>query len=263
VKLRAFRDVEDVRIFAVHRIAFRPALHAIAQQAHSLLKLVFLDGTGPLRVEILAERVRRKRDGAAGVFFLAEPEEVGGEADLALHLLLAVAVIVVGNQGDDDAAPVAADQLECAAVVVRLAFLPPAHAVAPLPLGGLIEMRKPQFLLPDAHNMGSQNHTAGVSGPMQDVQRGIVFRQIGIAAVAEDGLHEIQIADQIARREEANLHGLGRVCPGGRANHGPQQQRYEQAGLLVLIGGERQSGGFRRRVEGLGEKLGESRPWDG
>jgi hypothetical protein len=214
-------------------------------------------------VEILAERVRRKRDGAAGVFFLAEPEEVGGEADLALHLLLAVAVIVVGNQGDDDAAPVAADQLECAAVVVRLAFLPPAHAVAPLPLGGLIEMRKPQFLLPDAHNMGSQNHTAGVSGPMQDVQRGIVFRQIGIAAVAEDGLHEIQIADQIARREEANLHGLGRVCPGGRANHGPQQQRYEQAGLLVLIGGERQSGGFRRRVEGLGEKLGESRPWDG
>ena len=45
---------------------------------------------------------------------------------------------------------------------------------------------------------------------MGHIQARIVLRQVGIAAVAENALHEIEIADQAARRDEPDFHGLRR-----------------------------------------------------
>ena len=64
--------------------------------------------------------------------------------------------------------------------------------------------------MPD--QMRRQDHAAGVPGPVHHVERGVVFGQIRIAAVAENALHEIQIADQAAGREEADLHRLCRIA---------------------------------------------------
>ena len=84
---------------------------------------------------------------------------------------------------------------------------------------------------------------------------GIVFRKVRIAAVAEDALHEIQIADQAARRDEADLHGLLRIAAGGRTNQRPQQQRDEAARLLLLIRRERQ----RQQILGRTQRRGPQR----
>ena len=54
--------------------------------------------------EFLAQIVARKNQRAAGVFLLAQAVEIGRVADLRLHFLLAIAEIIVGNDGDDDAA---------------------------------------------------------------------------------------------------------------------------------------------------------------
>jgi hypothetical protein len=43
---------------------------------------------------------------------------------------------------------------------------------------------------------------------MFDIEARVVLRQERIAPVAEDRLHEVQVADQISRREEPRLHAL-------------------------------------------------------
>ena len=54
--------------------------------------------------------------------------------------------------------------------------------------------------------MRREDDAAGVAGPMLDIEAGVVLGQIRIAGVAEDGFDEVEVADQIARREEADLH---------------------------------------------------------
>ncbi len=139
--------------------------------------------------------------------------------------------------------------LNGAAAVVGLRFVGPAHAVAPLPLGGLADMRQAQVLLPDAHQVRRQDDAAGVAGPVQRIERRVVFRQVRIAAVAENALHEIEVADQAAGREKPDFHGLFRVAARRRTDQRPQQQRDEAAGLVRLIGGEGQGQQIGRRVE--------------
>ncbi len=87
---------------------------------------------------------------------------------------------------------------------------------------------------------------------------GVVFRQVRIAGVAEDALHEIQVADQAAGREEADLHRLLRISPGGRADDRAQQQRDEQPGLILLVAGEGQGQQVGGRAQRLGKQGGES-----
>ncbi len=53
--------------------------------------------------EILAENIGGEGHRAAGVLLLAQPEQIGGETDLGFDLLLAIAVIIVGDDGDHDA----------------------------------------------------------------------------------------------------------------------------------------------------------------
>jgi hypothetical protein len=89
--------------------------------------------------------------------------------------------------------------------------------------------------------MRRQDDAARVAGPMGRVQPRVIFRQERVARVAEDRFDEIQVADQIARREEADLHGL--LLDESRhrgADHGPHEQGNKTFRLLLLRGGERQ-----------------------
>ncbi len=106
--------------------------------------------------------------------------------------------------------------------------------------------------------MRREDDAAGVAGPMFRVERGIVLRQERIAAVAENAFHEIQVAHQIARHEETDLHRLRRRETGNfRADQRPQQQRDKTFRRLRLRGGERQRHQFARRIEREREHFGE------
>ncbi len=98
--------------------------------------------------------------------------------------------------------------LEGRAVVVELVRIAPAHAVAALAFGGPVEVRQAEASFFDSDEMRREDHAAGVAGPVGDVERGVVFGQMRIAAVAEDRFDEIEIADQAAGSEEADLHRL-------------------------------------------------------
>ena len=77
---------------------------------------------------------------------------------------------------------------------------------------------------------------------MLHVQRRVVHRQIRVARVAEDAFNEVQVAHQIARHEEANLHRLLRAeTRHGGAHERPQQQRDEAFCRLRLRRGEGQA----------------------
>ena len=173
---------------------------------HGLLEGNFFQTDGAVGVEVLAENVGGESDCAAGVLFLGEPEEIGGKADLRFHFLFAVAVIIVREDGDHHAAMIAGADFEGRAFVVEIFRIAPAHAVAALALGGLIEMRQAERGFLHADKMRRENHAAGVAGPVGDVESGVVFGQMRIAAIAEDRFDEIEIADEAAGREEARLH---------------------------------------------------------
>ncbi len=101
-----------------------------------------------------------------------------------------------------------------------------------------------------------------MAGPMFGIKRGIIFRQQRIAAVVENGFDEIQVADEIARHEAADLHGFfGNESGHGGTNQRAQQQRDETFRRLRLRGGERQFHQFARRREREREQSGKSNFW--
>ncbi len=92
---------------------------------------------------------------------------------------------------------------------------------------------------------------------MGDVEPGVVLRQEGIAAVAENRLDKIEIACQAARREETDLHPLFRSHAfDRRADERPQQQRHERFHRLRPLGGIRQGEQVARRLEGVAKQAG-------
>ena len=88
-----------------------------------------------------AEVVARVHLRATGMFFLRKPEEISRKPDLRLHLFFAVTEIVICNHRDHPTLFITASQLKGTAVIVELIGIFPAHAVAHLALGGLIEVR--------------------------------------------------------------------------------------------------------------------------
>ena len=106
--------------------------------------------------------------------------------------------------------------------------------------------------------MRREDDAAGVAGPMLGVETGVVFRQIRVAAVAEDVFDEIEVADEVARREKTDLHGfLRREAGHFGADDRPEQQRNKALGGLRLRGGERQAHDFARRIEGEAQQFSE------
>ena len=63
---------------------------------------------------------------------------------------------------------------------------------------------------------------ARITQPLWPVQpstssAGVVARQVGIAGVAEDALHEVEVGDQPAGHEEAHLHAASPASTLGTA----------------------------------------------
>ncbi len=85
-----------------------------------------------------------------------------------------------------------------------------------------------------------------------------------VAAVAEDVLHEVEVADQGAGDEETRLHAArrGEARDGGH-DDGAQVEGDEAPGGRGLPGGEGQGEQVGRRVEGAGEQGGEDVGRDG
>ena len=243
------RHIVDVRKTPVDGMAVRLRRDQFPQQIRHVGKRGFLQADRAIGEEILSQHVRSKGQRAARVFLFARTEQVGRKADLCLHLLLAITVVVVRDQRDHHAARIPARYLERAAAVIGFVFVGPAHSVAPLPLGSLAGMRQPQSFFPNAHQVRRQHDTAGVSGPMRRVEPSVVFGKVRIAAVAENALDKIEVADQTAGRDKPDFHGLLRFTAGRRTNQRPQQQRDETARGFLFIGGERQRQQIGRRIE--------------
>ena len=216
------------------------------------------DGIGGVGIgvtgEVVAEVVAREHEGAAGVFLFAEAVEVAGETDLGLHLFLAVAVVVVGDEGDHDAAGVAGAEFEGAAAVVELVLALPAHAVAALAGRGEIVGREADEVLGHADEVGGEDDAAGVTGPAVDIEAGVVFGQIRVAGVAEDGFDEIEVGNEGAGCEEADLHAfLADEAGDGGHHERAQHERDEALGLFGPAGGVGQAKQVVGRAQGEAE----------
>ena len=96
------------------------------------------------------------------MLLLEAARKVGGERDLGLDLLLAVAEVVVGDQGDHHTRGGTAGQLERTAVVVKLVWLSPGHPVAALALGGGLPGRQAQLFLGEPASSAGRAETQPV-----------------------------------------------------------------------------------------------------
>ena len=185
------------------------------------------------------------------MLLLGQAEQVRRVGDLRLHLLLAVAVVVVGDDGHDDAAFVAGADLEGLAAVVAVVLALPAHAVALLAVGGLVDVGQAQRLLRDVDEVRREDDGAGGARPGLGVEGGVVLGQVGVAGIAEDALDEVEVADQTTGDDETGLHGpfAGESRDGGH-DQGAHQQRDEAGGRGGLVGGEGQPHVLLGRLEG-------------
>ncbi len=138
--VRATGNQHDVRLLAVVGVPLGLRDEPLGVALEHLGERVGVPAR--LLVVLLAEVVAGEHQGATGVLLLRVAEQVRGVGDLGLDLLLAVAEVGVGDDGDDHAARVAGADLERPPAVVQLVLGLPAHAVALLALGGLAEVRQ-------------------------------------------------------------------------------------------------------------------------
>ena len=215
----------DVGKPLVDGVAFRLNLHHVTARLHHLGEGVIhlIDISAELKV--LPQIVAGECDGATGVFLLRIAQQIGGETDLRLHLLFAVAEVIVGNQRDHDPGGVPAGQLKAAAVVVALLPGLPAHAVPFLPIGGLGNMRQAELFFAKHHQVRGKHHATGVAGPVERVKGSVVFSEVRIAGVSKNRLHKIQVGNQAARRKKTGLQRARFANAPDPGHHlGPQQQ---------------------------------------
>ena len=69
-------------------------------------------------------------------------------------------------------------------------------------------MRKSEQVFGYMRKMRRENYAARVPGPAIGVQRGIIFRQIGIAGIAKNAFDKIKICHQSPGNEKAGFHPL-------------------------------------------------------
>ena len=184
------------------------------------------------------------------MFLLATAEEIRGVADLCLHLLFAITVIIVGDERDNDAGFVAAGQFERTAAIIEFIFILPAHPISALAFGSLIPMRKSDRFFRSLDQLRREDNAAGVAGPMFGVERGIIFRQNRIAAVSKNAFDEIQIAHEIAGHKKTDFHRFFGGEPWNfRTDNRTEKQRDKTFRRLRLRGGERKAHDVTRRIE--------------
>src|SRR5437899_9788367 len=120
VKMRVFRNVNDVWKTLIHRITLRFGFHRIPVKRGYLRKGVPLGLHMKFPAEVLSQIVAGKHQRPAGVLLITKPEKVRRNADLGFNLLLAIPEIIIGDDRDDDAILTATRQFESLAVVVKL-----------------------------------------------------------------------------------------------------------------------------------------------
>ena len=91
-------------------------------------------------LEIFAEIMGDEGKRATSVFFFYVPQKVRGIADLSFYFFLAIPIVVIRDQSNDDPLVCATGDFKCNSIVVSFARVFPAHAVSALPLGRLIPM---------------------------------------------------------------------------------------------------------------------------
>ena len=138
LEARVFRDIDDVRVMTVHRIAVGLQLGGITEQFHGLPETPRHFQREVRRGDLLGQIVARKNKRTPGMLLLGIAEKIRRHAKLGFDLLLAVAEVVVGNDGDNDASFVPRGDFEWRAVVVGLVGRFPTHAITALTLGGLV-----------------------------------------------------------------------------------------------------------------------------
>src|SRR6185437_2619070 len=98
--------------------------NAIDKIPHRILEHHFPGEHGAASIKFLPDDVRGERDGAPGMLLFTATEEVGGIADLRFDFLLAITVVVVGDERHDHATRIAARQFEGGTVVVEFVLVP-------------------------------------------------------------------------------------------------------------------------------------------
>src|SRR5271170_1185020 len=100
-------QVDNVGVQFINPIAFGKNIHQGSVIAHHV-------GEGPaipvffVLGKFVAEAVAGIGHGAAGMFLFGVAHQIGGETDLCFYFLFAIAVIVIGDQGNHDAGGTAA-----------------------------------------------------------------------------------------------------------------------------------------------------------
>ena len=209
------RHIDDLRVLSIDAVAFGLQVHQLAAACVQVLERVTGRGVSTtVDAVFLTVVAARKRQCTTGMFLFGHAEQVGRVTQLRLDFFLAVTEIVIRQHGHDHAALVARRQLECLAIIVQFIGGFPAHAVVLLSIGGLADMRQAGILLGHSHQVRGEDHATGRPGPVFHVECRIEFCQVRVAAVAENTLDEIQVADQVTGRQEMYFHGLLRVLPG-------------------------------------------------
>ena len=246
-----FGEVENIGVDFVDSVAFGLQVHEISIPFDDIFETVVDVALELAQGKVLTQVGAGKSDGSTGVFLFGISEEIGGVAELGFDLLFAVAVVIVGNERDHGAAGIARGDFESRTVIVEFVFRFPAHAIVLLPVGGLREVGESQILLLEFGELGCENHASGVAGPVPGIEAGVVFRKVGITAIAENALHKIEIGNEVARCEEANFHAFFLRDPGNSgADDGTQKKGDEDFGRSFTVAGERENHDVLRRVEG-------------
>jgi len=102
VEMSILRNVSDVGEVRVQRAAFGLALESVGQNLADFRKGMAQGLNVQFAAEVFPQVEAGEDQRAASVLLLAEPVEIGSVADLRLDLLLAITVVVVGENGDDD-----------------------------------------------------------------------------------------------------------------------------------------------------------------
>ena len=186
------------------------------------------------------------------MFLLNQAQQVGGVADLGLDFLLAVPEVIVRDHGDNHPAFVAGAHLERASTVVEFLRVLPAHTVAALARRRVVVVGEAEFPFGQFRQVRGQDHRARVSRPAPGFQGGVVVRQVGIAPVAENALHEVKVRHQRARREETHLQAaFPRETRDVGNHHGTQQHGHPRLGGGLVARAVGQDHQVRRRVQGV------------
>ncbi len=221
-----FRDVDDARMDAVDAVSFRLNVNEIFVAFRDIGERLAVVKT-TVDLEFVAQRIRSKCDRTAGVLFFRVAHQVGSVAELGFDFFLAITVIVVSDQSHDHAITVAAGEFERTSVVVAFGFVLPAHPVVTLAFGRVVVVRQPEFFLGQLSQVGCQDHATGVTTPVFCVETGVAGGDQRVARIAKDRFDEVQVADVVARNEEASFHRLRFAVPGNTgSNQWTQHQRH-------------------------------------